>query len=108
MPRIRHVREPDGTLSPYRERKIAESIRRALSDAGSDDRALAEELAGVVSLFLERAHPDAARPPGISEVQDVAERVLRETGHEAAARRFRKNRAQREELRDQIVVRDAP
>ena len=86
MGRIHQVREPDGTLSPYRERKIAESIRRALSDAGSDDRALADELAGVVSLFLERAHPDAQKPPLVSEVQDVTERVLRETGHDAAAR----------------------
>jgi hypothetical protein len=107
MGRIHQVREPDGSLSPYRERKIAESIRRALSDAGSDDPALADELAGVVSLFLERAHPDAGQPPRVSDIQDVTERVLRETGHDAAARRFRKIRAQREELRDQIVVRDA-
>jgi hypothetical protein len=106
MPRILQIREPDGSLSPYRERKIAESIRRALSDAGSDDRDLAAELAGVVSLFLERSHPDAASPPRICDVQDVTERVLRETGHDAAARCFRKTRAEREKLRERIVVRN--
>ena len=36
------------------------------------------------------------------------ETVLRETGHEAAARRFRKIRTRREELRAQVSVRSTP
>src|SRR5687767_13175636 len=108
MARIRQVREDDGTLSPYRERKVAEAIHQALRESGSDDRGLAEELAGVVSLFLERLHPEPAQPPLVSEIVDTIERVLRETGNEGAARRFQKVRSVRERLRDQISVRAAP
>jgi hypothetical protein len=106
MGRIRQVREKDGTLSPYRERKVAESIHRALRESGSDDRALADELAGVVSLFLERTHQGEA-PPLVADVEDTVERVLQETGNEAAAQRFRKARREREELRENVVVRGA-
>jgi hypothetical protein len=108
MGQNRQVREVDGSLSPYRERKVAEAIHQALRESGADDRALADELAGVVSLFLERAHPEEERPPAVSDVADAIERVLSECGHEEAARRFDRVRRQRARLRDELVVRSAP
>jgi hypothetical protein len=97
------VREDDGTLVPFRERKVAEGIASALAAAGEPDRALADELAGVVTLFIDRAFPVA--PPAVSDVLDLSERVLDETGHVKAARAFRRLRQQRDELRRMIAVR---
>ncbi len=97
------VREDDGTLVPFRERKIADGIATALSSAGESDRALAEELAGVVTLFIDRAFPNS--PPAVADILDLSERVLEETGHIRAARAFRRLRQQREELRQLLAVR---
>lgn len=97
------VREDDGTLVPFRERKVAEGIAAALTAAGEPDRALADELAGVVTLFIDRSFPGV--PPSVADVLDLSERVLDETGHAKAARAFRRLRQQREELRRMIAVR---
>src|SRR5262245_47377305 len=105
MPPIRQVRDEDGTPVPFRQRQIAGSVPQALLDGGLNDRALADELAGVVTLFLEREYQDPATPPTVGDIQDMIERVLAETGNNRGAKSFRRLRQQREELRNLITVR---
>lgn len=80
--KIDNIRKRDGRVEPYAEPKIA----RAILAAGAPDRYLAEDLAGVVTLYLERCG-DAAVPSS-DDVRRVVEKVLAETGHAAAARSF--------------------
>jgi len=103
MARIRQVKRADGTLVAFQERKIADAIARALTDAGTSDRPLAYELAGVVALFLSKTFDDSA--PSTSDVRAVLGQVLRETGHEAAARRYERALEERERLEAELTVR---
>lgn len=106
MGRIRQVRRGDGSLEPFRERKIADAIQQALSATGQPDRALAEELAGVVSLFLEKYHGEAV--PSLSDVDRMSCRVLEETGHPSAARRLKELKRDRRRLEEEVTVRSLP
>lgn len=103
MAKIRQVRRADGSLVPFRERKVAEAIARALASAGTPDRALAYELAGAVSLYLSRSWSDEA--PTTAEVRQVLGRVLRETGHERAAACFESYVLERARLERELLVR---
>ena len=106
MARIRQVRRGDGSLEPFRERKIADAIRQALTAVGQPDQALAEELAGVVSLFLEKYHGDAV--PSLADVDQMACRVLIETGHAAAAKRLEELKRDQRRLEEEVTVRSFP
>lgn len=55
MRRPSHVRKRDGRVVPFDEGKIADAIYRAALAVGGEDRFLAEELAGMVTLFLAKA-----------------------------------------------------
>ena len=59
--RISKVRKRDGRLVSFDETKIADAVHKAACAVGSDDRFLADELAGVVTLFLEKSQNVAAR-----------------------------------------------
>ena len=106
MGRIRQVRKEDGTLEPFRERKIADAIHQSLVAIGQSDRPLADELAGVVALFLEKYHGDTV--PSLSDVDQMSCRVLEETGHSAAARRFEELKRERGRLAEEVTVRSLP
>ncbi len=103
MARIKQVRRDDGSLEPLRERDIAGSILRALAAAGTSDRALAEELAGVVVLFLDKYHGDDV--PSLGDVEEMLCRVLRETGYRKAAEQFEQLNRDRRCLEDEVMVR---
>ena len=62
MRRPTHVRKRDGRVVPFDEGKIADAIYRAALAVGGEDRFLAEELAGMVTLFLVKTLL-ADRPP---------------------------------------------
>ena len=106
MGRIRQVRRDNGTLEPFRERKVAEAIMQALKAAGTADRPLAEELAGVVVLFLEKYH--GLEVPSVADVEEMLCRVLKETGHPQAARRFEELQRERRRLEEEVTVRYLP
>ncbi|MEE2713797.1 MAG: ATP cone domain-containing protein, partial [Planctomycetota bacterium] len=106
MGRIRQVRKEDGTLEPFREGKVVEAILRALVATGTSDRGLAEELAGVVVLFLDKYHGDTV--PSLIDVEEMLCRVLRETGYGQAAERFTKFNQDRRRLEEEVVVRSLP
>lgn len=84
--RIERVRKRDGRLEAYDEAKLSESIRQAARAAGCDQPALAADLAGVVTTYLERHH--GSGEPGSDEIRLMVERVLRENGHGDVADAF--------------------
>ena len=51
---IRHVEKRDGRQVVFYKAKIADAIYKAAQAVGGEDRVLAEELAGVVTMFLEK------------------------------------------------------
>jgi ribonucleoside-triphosphate reductase len=92
------VRKRDGRVVDFDERKIADAIYKAALSVGAEDRFLAEELASVVTLFIEKSF--AAGIPGIEDVQDMVERVLIETGHARTAKAYILYREKRAKLRE--------
>ncbi|MBM4030847.1 MAG: anaerobic ribonucleoside-triphosphate reductase [Planctomycetes bacterium] len=103
MAKIKEVRKRDGRLVPFDETKIADAIFKAAQAVGGQDRQLAEELAGVVTMFLEREFEDGI--PGIEDIQDVVERVLIETGHARTAKAYILYRERRARRRESLRVR---
>ncbi|MHC4549142.1 MAG: ATP cone domain-containing protein [Planctomycetota bacterium] len=100
--RIAKVRKRDGRLVEFDEAKIADAIHKAACAVGREDRFLAEELAGVVTLFLEKQY--AGTVPGIEEIQDMVEKVLIETGHARMAKAYILYRERRARGRAQVRV----
>jgi anaerobic ribonucleoside-triphosphate reductase len=100
---IHHVLKRDGTPVPFDHGKIANAIFKAAKAVGGDDRALAEELAAMVTVMLERDYD--GRPPAIEEIQDVVEKVLIETGHARTAKAYILYRDKRARIRQALQVR---
>lgn len=104
MGKIKAVRKRDGRVVPFDKSKIADAIFAAARAVGGEDRQLAEELAGVVLLFLGKDFgPD--KHPGIEEVQDTVEKVLIETGHAKTAKAYILYRDRRAKAREKMQVR---
>ena len=104
MKRITQVRKRDGRVVPFDPRRVADAIYRAARSVGGEDRFLAEELAGVVGLYLERTH--AGRVPVVADVEDAVERVLVDTGHAKTAKAFILHRDRRRTARERLSVED--
>src|SRR5581483_4293010 len=105
MPAPKWVRKRDGRPEPYEEAKVARAIALAAKDAGRRDSALdlARELARSVTFFL--GHGDA-KPPETKTIAEAVERALSETGHAAAAERFREHREWRAQRQAAVRVRE--
>lgn len=103
MTKIKKVRKRDGRLVPFNEVKIADAIYKAALSVGGEDRLLAEELAGVVTLFLEKHYE--SRIPTIEDIQDMVEKVLIETGHAKTAKAYILYREKRARIRESLKVR---
>ena len=104
MRRLTQVKKRDGRIVPFDSRLVADAIYRAAQTVGGEDRFLAEELAGVVGLYLERSHVD--RIPRTDDVEDAVERVLVDTGHARTAKAFILHRDRRAAARKALVVED--
>jgi len=100
---IGYVVKRDGRLVPFNEKKIADAIFKAAQAVGGNDRALADELAVVVTMFLEKKH--TGQNPSIEEIQDVVEKVLIETGHAKTSKAYILYRDKRARTRESLRVR---
>lgn len=89
MGRLRRIRSRNGKMIPFKQSVIADSIREAVSVCGEGDSVLADELAGVVTLFLEKHYDDDA-PPGLEDIREMVQKVLLETGHARLARSYKR------------------
>jgi len=101
----KQVRKRDGRLVTFDQTKIANAIFKAAQAVGGDDRVLADELASMVTMFLERNFADTA--PTIEEIQDTVEKVLIETGHAKTAKAYILYRDKRARIRQALQVRKA-
>lgn len=107
MKRITQVKKRDGRVVPFDLRRVADAIYRAARSVGGEDRFLAEELAGVVGLYLEKSH--GGRVPAVADIDDAVERVLIDTGHAKTAKAFILHRDRRRTARDRLELdTDAP
>ncbi|MBN1256696.1 MAG: hypothetical protein JXA52_03205, partial [Planctomycetes bacterium] len=97
------VRKRDGRVVPFDEKKIVDAIFSAARAVGGEDIHLAEELAGVVKLFLDKRFVEEV--PEIEDIQDMVEKVLIETGHAKTAKAYILYRQKRAEARDHTRVR---
>ncbi len=103
MGRLTKVRKRDNRVVEFDIDKIAEAIYRAAQAVGGEDRLMAQELADVVRMFLEKNYPGDV--PGIEDIQDMVERVLIETGHARTAKAYILYRDKRARLRRSLQVR---
>jgi len=83
---VSKLKKRDGRIVVFDQNKIASAIGRAGRKVGHGDDLLTEELASVVTLFINKSFGRTI--PTSEDVQDVVERVLMETGHSDAARTF--------------------
>jgi ribonucleoside-triphosphate reductase len=102
MGRIGKVRKRDGRVVDFDGGKIADAIYKAARAVGGEDRAIADELSEVVTLFLSKHY--SGETPGIEDIQDMVEKVLIETGHAKTAKGYILYRQKRGELRDRTRV----
>lgn len=100
---IENVVKRDGRSVPFNEKKIADAIFNAALAVGGEDRALADELAVVVAMFLEKKY--TGQTPGIEDIQDTVEKVLIETGHAKTAKAYILYRDRRARIRESLRVR---
>ena len=100
---ITHIQKRDGRVVPFNQKKIADAIFKAAEAVGGDDRVLAEELAGVVTMFLEKNYADEI--PHIEDIQDTVEKVLIEMGHAKTAKAYILYRDRRARIRKELEVR---
>ncbi len=103
MGKIQDVRKREGYIVPFDEKKIADAIFKAARAVGGEDRYLADELAHVVAMFLEKNFEGEI--PGIEDIQDMVEKVLIETGHAKTAKAYILYRDKRARVREALKVR---
>jgi ribonucleoside-triphosphate reductase len=101
--KIQSVKKRDGRIVPFDVEKITEAIFRAAQAVGGEDRFMAQELADVVVMFLEK-NLNGNEMPGIEDIQDMVEKVLIETGHARTAKAYILYRDKRTRLRRGLEV----
>ncbi|MGR3221019.1 MAG: anaerobic ribonucleoside-triphosphate reductase [Candidatus Anammoxibacter sp.] len=100
---IEMVCKRDGRIVTCEKEKISKAIFKAAKAVGGDDKALADELSGVVMSFLDKLFVD--KVPGIEDIQDMVEKVLMETGHSKTAKAYILYREKRKRRRTRLLVR---
>jgi transcriptional regulator NrdR family protein len=98
----RWVRKRDGRRVPFDARKLGNSIAAAARAAGEEARVPAEEIGEIVALFLEQRLSD--RIPDTSDLEDLVEKALLETGHSRTAAVYAERIKARARTRLELVV----
>ena len=104
MSGISSIVKRDGRIVPFNKSKIAEAIVAAARAVGGEDRQLADELASVVMMLLEKSF-GPGQIPTIEQIQDMVEKTLIETGHAKTAKAYILYRDRRSEQRAATLVR---
>ncbi|MFN0207015.1 MAG: ATP cone domain-containing protein [Planctomycetota bacterium] len=111
----RRIQKRDGREVPFELRKIGDAIDRSFQTAmGGSNRALADEIARAVALTLVRNNSGDAGVaramdwiPTVSQIDELVERALTQTGRSEAARAYIERRENRAKHRAQIEIRAA-
>lgn len=104
---VTQIRKRDGSVVPFKVRKVKTAIHKALAATGTDDGALAAELAEQVIQAVETRF--AKRIPTVEDVQDTVEEILMARGYSVVARAYtlyRKQRTHVREFKRRIGIRD--
>jgi ribonucleoside-triphosphate reductase (formate) len=96
----------DTRVVSFDKGKIADAIYKAAAAVGGEDRQTADDLAEIVTVFLENNYSNEV-PPGIEDIQDLVEKTLIETGHAKTAKAYILYRERRARLRNGLRVRKA-
>jgi len=104
MAELHRVVKRSNRVVAFDKSKIADAIFRAATAVGGEDRQTAEDLAEIVTVFLENNYDDD-HPPGIEGIQDLVEKTLIETGHAKTAKAYILYRERRARLRNMLRVR---
>lgn len=88
----------DGRTVGFELNKITDAIYKAAQAIGGNDYSSAEELALMVSEYLDNEKAEEA--PTVEHVQDIVEKVLIENGHARTAKEYILYRAERTRVRD--------
>ncbi len=99
---LRWIKKRDGRRVRFEAEKLADSISEAAREAGEPHGVPAGELALVVAHFLEKHFTD--RIPEVSDLRDLVEKLLLDTGHPRVAAAFVAGRERRDRLREELVV----
>src|SRR5688572_28707368 len=99
---LRWVRKRDGRRAPFDPRKLGESVAVAARVAGEEARVPSEEIAEIAALFLEQRFKD--RIPETSDIMDLVEKALLETGHSRTAAVYAEKIKARARTRRELVV----
>jgi len=100
---IEMAQKRDGRMVSFDKSKIADAIFKAAKAVGGEDRSIAEELASVVTRFLQKKFSDEI--PGIEDIQDLVEEILIKNGHAKTAKAYILYREKRAEIRKSLRVR---
>ncbi|MBQ5755553.1 MAG: anaerobic ribonucleoside triphosphate reductase, partial [Oscillospiraceae bacterium] len=95
---IQSIVKRDGRVVLYDESKIAKAILKALEAVGEGDAAEAARVANKAAELLELRCKEES--PSIEQIQDVVEKCLMDTGHDAAAKKYILYRANRTRIRE--------
>ena len=101
---IKQIRKRSARLVAFDQSKIADAVFKAAQAVGGGDHEMAEELAEIVVLFLEKQYGPTGIPT-IEEIQDMVEKVLIETGHAKTAKAYILYRERRARIRETVKVR---
>jgi len=104
MGELHTVVKRDSRAVAFDTRKIADAIYQAACAVGGEDRQTAEDLAEIVTVFLENNYSNES-PPGIEDIQDLVEKTLIETGHAKTAKAYILYRERRARQRSSLRVR---
>ncbi len=91
--KVELVCKRDGRVVPYDEERVAEAIQKASRLSGCDNATIGRDLAGVVTMYLERYREQEM--PTTDDIQKLVEKVLIETGHGEIARAYIFHRARK-------------
>lgn len=96
------VEKSDGTFEVYLHTKVMGALGAGLSESGSYDPKLVEELAEAVTMFVRRYY--MGRAVASDELHSMIEVVLCDTGYEKAALVLHENRIRRQIRRSRTEV----
>jgi ribonucleoside-triphosphate reductase len=106
LAKIRWIKKEDGRREAFDKSKIADAIRRAQRVLNREDSFVAEELASVVNLFLEKNFTQMI--PSLEDIDEMVERVLTGTGHADVAEVYAGQRQRRALRREELRVLKRP
>lgn len=91
MGKIERVRKRSGVLDRFNEAKLERSILNAVLAAGQENKALARDLADVVTKVLSN-HFDKRAVPTSAEIRELVRKALVETGYPQVAECYLRHR----------------